>query len=480
MSRERRHLLRGDAARRSCSAPAPQLGRRPGRRRPRRRRSSASSRGATCCAPSASRAPRRAAPAGLDLSERAARASRARAGVRGRRRRVGEGFEGVYLVGGAVRDLLMDEPSFDVDIAVEGDGIAFGRALAKALGGRVVPHEKFGTAVVDRTTAAGSTWPRRAPSSTTTRARCPAVEQASIRQDLYRRDFTINALAVSLKGEDFGRLVDFFGGLRRPGRRRRSACSTTSRSSTTRRASSARSATRTATASGWTAHTPGSRGRASRWSSSASSRRRGCATSSRRCSPSRRSPATLRRLAELRLDRGDPPAPGRRGGGGAARRASWTGCARGSRRTRPRGGARLAVLARRLPPDELYDWFERLRLRRRDADSDRRRGHGRAAAARARRGHGRARRAARASSSRTIPTACCMAMAGRRTTTVRERLRAATSTSCAACGWRSRAATWPSSASPSRRRSAAILDEVLRRKLNGELRRPRRRARRGA
>ena len=85
---------------------------------------------------------------------------------------VAEGFDGVYLVGGAVRDLLMDEPSFDVDIAVEGDGIAFGRALAQALGGRVVPHDKFGTAIVlydgGRVDVA-----TRGRSSTTTRARCP-------------------------------------------------------------------------------------------------------------------------------------------------------------------------------------------------------------------------------------------------------------------------------------------------------------------
>ena len=107
----------------------------------------------------------------------------------------------------------MDEPSFDVDIAVEGDGIAFGRALAAALGGRVVPHDKFGTAVVlhdggriDVATARTEFYDY--PGA------LPAVEQASIREDLYRRDFTINALAVSLKGEDFGRLVDFFGGLR--------------------------------------------------------------------------------------------------------------------------------------------------------------------------------------------------------------------------------------------------------------------------
>ena len=62
---------------------------------------------------------------------------------------VSEPFDGVYLVGGAVRDVLMGEPNFDVDIAVEGDGIAFGKALARVLGGRPV-HEKFGTVVVLR------------------------------------------------------------------------------------------------------------------------------------------------------------------------------------------------------------------------------------------------------------------------------------------------------------------------------------------
>ena len=126
---------------------------------------------------------------------------------------VGEHYDGVYLVGGAVRDLLLGEPSFDVDVAVEGDGIAFGESLAAALGGRVVPHSKFGTAIVlhggarvDVATARTEFYDYPAA--------LPTVEQASIRQDLYRRDFTINALAVSLKGDDFGRLVDFFGGLR--------------------------------------------------------------------------------------------------------------------------------------------------------------------------------------------------------------------------------------------------------------------------
>lgn len=120
-------------------------------------------------------------------------------------------FEGVYLVGGTVRDILLGERGFDLDLAVEGDGIALGRALAQALHGRAVPHEKFGTAVVKS--------PAGRVDVATTRtefydepAALPAVEQASIRQDLYRRDFTINAMAVSLKGEDFGRLVDYFGG----------------------------------------------------------------------------------------------------------------------------------------------------------------------------------------------------------------------------------------------------------------------------
>jgi tRNA nucleotidyltransferase (CCA-adding enzyme) len=127
---------------------------------------------------------------------------------------VSESFDGVYLVGGAVRDVLMGEPNFDVDIAVEGDGITLGRALARVLGGRMVPHEKFGTAVVlygeggriDVATARTEFYDH--PGA------LPAVERASIRQDLYRRDFTINAMAASLRGEDFGRLVDYFGGYR--------------------------------------------------------------------------------------------------------------------------------------------------------------------------------------------------------------------------------------------------------------------------
>ena len=125
---------------------------------------------------------------------------------------IGEGYEGVYLVGGTVRDILLGEQGFDVDIAVEGDAIEFAKALAEALDGRVRPHAKFGTAVVlygdggriDVVTTRTEFYD--AP------AALPTVEHATIREDLFRRDFTINAMAVSLKGDDLGRLVDPFGG----------------------------------------------------------------------------------------------------------------------------------------------------------------------------------------------------------------------------------------------------------------------------
>ena len=125
-----------------------------------------------------------------------------------------EPYEGVYLVGGTVRDILLGEPNFDVDVAVEGDAVALARTLAEALGGRVRPHEKFGSAVVlygdgervDVVTARTEFYD--APGA------LPSVEHATIREDLFRRDFTINAMAASLKGDDFGRLVDPFSGRR--------------------------------------------------------------------------------------------------------------------------------------------------------------------------------------------------------------------------------------------------------------------------
>ncbi len=127
---------------------------------------------------------------------------------------ISEPYEGVYLVGGTVRDILLGEPSFDVDIAVEGDAIELAQSVSDTLDGRVRAHQKFGTAVVlygederiDVVTARTEFYD--AP------AALPSVEHATIREDLFRRDFTINAMAVSLKGQDFGRLVDPFKGRR--------------------------------------------------------------------------------------------------------------------------------------------------------------------------------------------------------------------------------------------------------------------------
>ena len=115
--------------------------------------------------------------------------------------------EGVYLVGGTVRDILLGRTSFDVDIAVEGDALAF----ARRLGGDVTGHGRFGTAVVrfpdghhwDVVTARRETY--REP------AALPDVEAGTIEDDLARRDFTVNAMAASL-GDDFGRVVDPHGG----------------------------------------------------------------------------------------------------------------------------------------------------------------------------------------------------------------------------------------------------------------------------
>jgi tRNA nucleotidyltransferase (CCA-adding enzyme) len=119
---------------------------------------------------------------------------------------------GVYLVGGTIRDILLGEESFDVDIAVEGDAIEFAYALARALEGRATPHRKFGTAVV-------SYGDDERVDVVTTRTEfydspgaLPTVERAGLREDLFRRDFTINAMAASLAAHDFGRLVDPFGG----------------------------------------------------------------------------------------------------------------------------------------------------------------------------------------------------------------------------------------------------------------------------
>jgi tRNA nucleotidyltransferase (CCA-adding enzyme) len=120
----------------------------------------------------------------------------------------------VYLVGGIVRDILLRRPNVDIDLVVEGDGIAFARELSGRLGGRCSPHAKFGTATIvlpdgfrlDVATARTEHYAQPAA--------LPEVESGSLKQDLYRRDFTINALAIGLTERHRGRLIDYFGGLK--------------------------------------------------------------------------------------------------------------------------------------------------------------------------------------------------------------------------------------------------------------------------
>ncbi|MCK4388945.1 MAG: CBS domain-containing protein [Desulfobacterales bacterium] len=116
-----------------------------------------------------------------------------------------------YAVGGFVRDIFLYQENFDIDVVIEGDGIKFARALAASLGGRVRPHEAFRTAVVilpngqkiDVATTRLEYY--KSPGA------LPTVETGSIKLDLYRRDFTINTLAIKLNPERFGTLIDFFG-----------------------------------------------------------------------------------------------------------------------------------------------------------------------------------------------------------------------------------------------------------------------------
>lgn len=118
----------------------------------------------------------------------------------------------VYAVGGFVRDILLSRPNLDIDLVVEGgNGIDFAKALAERLNGRVKAHRKFKTAVcilpdgqrVDVATARLEYYQQPAA--------LPTVELSSIKMDLYRRDFTINAVAVHLNPGTMGDLVDFFG-----------------------------------------------------------------------------------------------------------------------------------------------------------------------------------------------------------------------------------------------------------------------------
>jgi tRNA nucleotidyltransferase (CCA-adding enzyme) len=117
-------------------------------------------------------------------------------------------------VGGVVRDLLLGRITLDLDLAVEGNGIAFARLLADRFGAGLAVFERFATArlVFPDSLKMDIATTRR--ESYAQPAVLPAVHPASIEEDLYRRDFTINAIAMQLNPGQFGRMLDPYGGLR--------------------------------------------------------------------------------------------------------------------------------------------------------------------------------------------------------------------------------------------------------------------------
>jgi tRNA nucleotidyltransferase (CCA-adding enzyme) len=117
---------------------------------------------------------------------------------------------GAFAVGGFVRDLLLKKQNLDLDIVIEGDGILFAKKLADKLNGRHRTHKRFNTATVILTDGFKIDIATARLEYYEYPAAMPTVELSSIKLDLYRRDFTINAMAIQLNPHHFGTLIDFF------------------------------------------------------------------------------------------------------------------------------------------------------------------------------------------------------------------------------------------------------------------------------
>lgn len=118
-----------------------------------------------------------------------------------------------FVIGGYVRDFFLQRPCNDIDVVVEGSGIAIAEAVARRVKTKVTVFKNFGTAMLhcDRMEVE---FVGARKESYNRNSRKPIVEDGTLQEDQERRDFTINALAFSLQKEDFGALVDPFGGIR--------------------------------------------------------------------------------------------------------------------------------------------------------------------------------------------------------------------------------------------------------------------------
>jgi tRNA nucleotidyltransferase (CCA-adding enzyme) len=119
----------------------------------------------------------------------------------------------LYMVGGVVRDLLLERHNLDLDLVVEGDAIELAQEIAGGQGAKVTAHPRFGTATLR--------WSNRSADIATARAETytrpgalPSVRSGNITDDLSRRDFTINAMAIELNPSRFGKIIDPHGGRR--------------------------------------------------------------------------------------------------------------------------------------------------------------------------------------------------------------------------------------------------------------------------
>lgn len=119
--------------------------------------------------------------------------------------------QSLYLVGGVVRDLLLSYPSFDVDLVVEGDAVTLAQQVTEISSAKTILHPRFGTAklslgdfVIDLASARNEAYAR--PGA------LPTVTPGTIKDDIFRRDFSINAMAISLAPSNYGELIDPYQG----------------------------------------------------------------------------------------------------------------------------------------------------------------------------------------------------------------------------------------------------------------------------
>lgn len=119
----------------------------------------------------------------------------------------------IYLVGGMVRDLYLGKRTCDVDLVMEGDAIAFADMVLDRIGGNMVKHPSFGTATIELTNGLRLDFVTARKEIYQQPGALPKVKKGDMHSDAFRRDFTINALAMSLDPNSFGEVLDHTGGL---------------------------------------------------------------------------------------------------------------------------------------------------------------------------------------------------------------------------------------------------------------------------